>query len=389
MTSYRFTAQALTPIHVGCGCEIEPTEFLLHENRLVHFNPAQVLNDLPMEELNRYLQLLDRADLKAMQTFLKTHFDPGRHGIAHVDASKTFRSEFELKARRPDNQFRVDLMPRNPHSGQVYLPGSGIKGAIRTAVVNYYANLDTNTRDPVHKAVKDTHNIREKGKTLEEAALNRPQRQTEKDIFRLIDLEDVHLPLSSTRIDRAANFNPQKPGAEKIAIWVERIKSRCDGVNQAPSFPVTLHLDTQVMNHKLVRPHLGRTLDLDLILDACNKFFWKRMLAEGDKFDGKLTSGAGWKALYDLFPKGKTPDGEIVVIEPSKPYWCTDKRKRMLLRMGRFSHFESLSVDELRQGFNIQAKRPISDMGSTRIRCLMEDEGPPMPFGWLLLTLDV
>jgi CRISPR-associated protein Csm5 len=112
------------------------------------------------------------------------------------------------------------------------------------------------------------------------------------------------------------------------------------------------------------------------------------MTSEGDKFDERPSSGTSWKALYDLFPKGKTPDGQIVAIEPSKPYWCTDQRKRVLLRVGRYSHFESLSVDELRQGYNIQARMAISGMGATRTRCVMENGKPPMPFGWLLLILD-
>jgi CRISPR-associated protein Csm5 len=59
-----------------------------------------------------------------------------------------------------------------------------------------------------------------------------------------------------------------------------------------------------------------------------------------------------------------------------------------LLRVGHFSHFESLSVDELRKGYNIKKREPITDMGSTRTRCLMENGKPAMPFGWLMLTLD-
>jgi CRISPR-associated protein Csm5 len=78
----------------------------------------------------------------------------------------------------------------------------------------------------------------------------------------------------------------------------------------------------------------------------------------------------------------------LFVIDPSTPYWHSPQRKRLLLRIGRFSHFESLSVDELRQGWNVQASRPITGMGATRIRCAMENDKPAMPFGWLLLTLE-
>ena len=82
--------------------------------------------------------------------------------------------------------------------------------------------------------------------------------------------------------------------------------------------------------------------------------------------------------------------GEVFTIDPTHRFWHIPDagRKRMLLRIGRFSHFESLSVDGLREGYNIQARKPITNMGATRTRCLMENGRPPMPFGWLLLTLD-
>ncbi len=387
MKAYKFRAQALTPVHIGSGCEIEPMEFILHGGKIIQFNPVQVLSELPAPELDRYVRLVDSADLKGIQSFLRTHVDPGRHAIAELDASTAFRNEFEARIGNPNNRFRVDLMPRNPHSGQAYLPGSSIKGAMRTAVVNHFANLDTGSRDRVHRAVNDAE-ISRKGRILEEEALNRAHKETERDVFRLVDVEDAALPRGSTRIDRAVNINPGKRGAEKIQIWAERITAVSDGPARAPGFTVTLHIDTLAMDNHHVRSSMGRELDLDTIIGACNSFYWNRMKAEGDKFDGRRSGGADWKALYDLFPKGRTPDGQIVAIEPSKPYWCTDKRKRMILRVGRFSHFESLSVDELRQGYNVQARRPIRDMGATRTRCAIEGGKPAMPFGWLILTIE-
>ncbi|ABK17036.1 type III-A CRISPR-associated RAMP protein Csm5 [Syntrophobacter fumaroxidans] len=387
MSAYHFKAQALTPIHIGSGNEIDPLEFILEGNRLVRFNPADVVNGLSGEELRRYSQLVERADLKGIQAFLRTHLDAAHHDHVYVDVSKEFKRLFEEKASNPSNQFRVDMMPHNPHSGAVYLPGSSIKGAIRTAVINYFANIEPATKSTVHQTVGAEQNLRNKARILEESALDRRHSQTERDVLRLLDVQDVDLPNDATRIDRALNYNPQKQGSQEIQIWVERVKALADG-GGAPQFEVTLHLDTAAMKHPGMKATLGRTLDFDTILRACNLFYWGRMTAEGEKFDQKKSGGKSWKALHELFPKGKTPDGQIVAIDPSKNYWCYPQRKRMLLRVGRFSHFESLSVDGLREGYNIQARTPIEDMGATRTRCSMENGRPAMPFGWLILTLE-
>ncbi|HOV84914.1 MAG TPA: type III-A CRISPR-associated RAMP protein Csm5 [Syntrophobacteraceae bacterium] len=386
MKAYRFRAQALTPVHVGSGNEINPLEFVLHENRLLRFSPAALIGSLPPNELARYLHLLERADLRAIHSFFND-VDVGLAGLTTVDISPHFMREYEEKASNPNNQFRVEMMPCNPHSSKRYLPGSGIKGAIRTALINHFADTDPHTRETVRDAVTRERDKRNRARVLEEKAFDRKHSQTERDVLRLVHVEDACLPDGATRIDRAVNWNPNRKGAENIQMWVERLKSVADG-GTAPQFSVILHMDNTKMQHPPVKRSLGRTIDFDTILKACNHFYWGRMVAEGEKFDGKNSGGKVWSALLDLFPKGKTPDGQIVSIDPAKPYWCYEQRKRILLRVGRYSHFESLSVDGLREGYNAQARRPIRDMGSTRTRCLMDNGKPPMPFGWIMMTLE-
>jgi CRISPR-associated protein Csm5 len=387
MTTYHFTAQTLTPVHIGCGKEIDPTEFLLNGDSLVQFNIAQIIDDLTQEERERFSVFLEKADLKEIQNFLRHHVE-NRHGIPAIGSAQDFQSEFKDKVSNPNNQFKVEMMPRNPHTGQAFIPGSSIKGAIRTALVNHFANLNPETKQKVHE-LTIRENIKKRAQILEENALNRLGKDTHRDIFRLIHVGDALLPENSTRIDRAANFNPSKTGSENIQIWVERILSRADSAT-SPEFKVSLRIDKVMMNNRNVRENLGRTFLLGTILKACNDFYWGRMVAEGKRFDGKSENGEGWNTILKTFPQGKLENGDLVSIDPSSPYWNNKEytKRRVLLRIGRFSHFESLSVDELRQGENAKTKAPITDMGATRTRCIMENGKKPMPFGWIMLTLD-
>lgn len=386
MTTYHFKAQALTPIHVGSGMEIDPLQFALDQENLLWFHPTQVMSALPEDERQRLTALIDQGNLKGIQLFLRTHLQP-QHGVLKVGVSKRFHKEFSEKSGSPDRNFRVDMMPRNPVSGRALLPGSSIKGAIRTAVVNYFANVVPHTKPQVHARVAQA--TRNKAQVLEEAALNRKFSQTERDFFRLISVRDVELPSNATRIDRAVNWNPRKSGSEKMQIWVERVVSLAD-TWKPPTFQVTIHLDEQKMNFPQVERLMGRKLPMKTLLDACNHFYWRRMLAEADKFYDRKNMGQRWKAIYERFPRAQTPDGQLLILDPDSPYWFSNRhaKKRVLLRIGRFSHFESLSVDELRQGDNIQARQPIKDMGSTRTLCAMENNMPEMPFGWLVLTTE-
>lgn len=93
-------------------------------------------------------------------------------------------------------------------------------------------------------------------------------------------------------------------------------------------------------------------------------------------------------AVYDLLAT-KTSEGKKKVASPRAP--------DLLLRVGRFSHFESLSVDTFRRGWNVRARREISE-GATRNLASIHRKvrGPDgsladgelrLPFGWILLKL--
>jgi CRISPR-associated protein Csm5 len=144
------------------------------------------------------------------------------------------------------------------------------------------------------------------------------------------------------------------------------------------------------MKHPSIKNNLGRTININTLFDACNRFYWGRMVAEGNRFDERASDGASWKSIEKTFPLGQLEDGRVLSINPSVSFWNDPEylNRRMLLRVGHFSHFESLSVDELRRGWNARKKEPITDMGSTRTRCVMEKGKDAMPFGWLMLTLD-
>lgn len=382
MSIYSFKAEVLTPIHVGAGIELDPLGFILKENRLIQFHLAKLIADLDAAERERFEGILARADLKEIQNFLRHQVDITKHSINSVEVSQEFANEFEQKAGNPDNSFRVDMMPRNPHTGAVYLPGSSIKGAIRTAVVNHFANrVPQPERQAVREAIKAVGRDK-KGKVLEEVALKRRvikengwQDKIERDVFRLIDVEDVTLPPGSSRIDRAENWNPNKPGAGGIQMWFERLNAKVEGMTM--EFTVRLHIDEKAMGHPVVKQNLGRTIDLATIMDACNHFYWGRLKAELDKFFPEHNNEVR-QAIYRTIAF-KNAEGKLQVAKPKSP--------QMLLRMGHFSHFESLSVDELRAGWNIRRKAPIIDMGSTRTLCHIRTKPGKVPFGWVMLTL--
>lgn len=361
MSVRRFRAVPLTPIHVGTGERIAREEYVVDGNRLIRFNPHAVIADLAPAELARYEQMLDRNELDGAVAFLRKYGKLPNYQLYAAEMGRSAQRELaEVVSGRQRGE--VNPLLRNPVSGEVIIPGSSLKGAIRTAVVSCLANMPP-LKAGVTAAVeagKQDRDWRRRGgvcEALESKALDRPPRNTERDPLRMLKLSDAVLPAGAARVDRAYVITRTRPegGSEKMRMYYERLRCQADGVG-APTFTVEIRLEEDQGKHPKVRELLRRPLSWDLLVQACNMFYWKRLKEEKETF----------------YPAAKW----TWVPKPS--------RSSVLLRLGRFSHFESLSVEGLRDGWNVQAKQPIAGMGASRTVCEV-GTGGRMPFGWLWL----
>ncbi len=159
-----------------------------------------------------------------------------------------------------------------------------------------------------------------------------------------------------------------------IQMHYERLLSRGD--DKEINFTVELELDETALSHRQVKRLLGRELSFDLIRQSCNEFYTSRMFAEHQRFFSN-----------DSVPEVRYGAQGLVQFRSDKLLIARSVRDSgMMLRLGRFSHFESLSVDGLREGWNIKKKQSINE-GSSRTLCRRAGVAglEPMPFGWLLL----
>jgi CRISPR-associated protein Csm5 len=378
MSTLTFCAQPLTPIHIGTGERIAPEEYLLAGNDLVRFSTAAVLRDMSPRQQAELQRLLNNNEFTKAQAVIRHTCDPARHGFARCEVGASSRYELSNILQRPERRCEIHPFVRNPGDGRPYLPGSSLKGAIRTAVVNHFTQKH---QDEVYPAVQ-SEQLHKQGQALEEEVFNRRSSETERDPLRLLKVPDVPLSPGCIRLDRAIQWKKGDVNDARKGMQMHFERLRCRQDDADFYFKLTLHFDEAQVEHRQVKSLFGRLLDWPLIQKACNQFYWGRLNAELNKFypQGseiyqKIKGGIAWQDA----------NGRKVLAPPP---W----KDRLLLRVGRFSHFESLSVDKLRNGHRPQAKNPRynrildEEMGSTRTLCEYNDEGDRLPFGWLLLT---
>ncbi len=148
MKSYKLTLEPLTVLHVGTGYTVEPHEYLVTEGKTsplyLRIDFDHLFDNLhdPQMEAKLIKVLTQSKDFIEIRKQLQKEFPRllESHCIYGSHVTDEFTREFNSKIDEPNNLLAVQETYRPPRSKVPYIPGSSIKGAIRTALLNKYAN---------------------------------------------------------------------------------------------------------------------------------------------------------------------------------------------------------------------------------------------------------
>ena len=167
LTRKPLAISTLSPIHIGCDEDYEPSSFVM-DNGLLHvFEPADLLAALKPDELKELGRCAGGADpIGALQQFFRARAESltglARHWVYVVDA---IADEYAQKAGRnvqknapgaskgsgketERNRFQIARTAFNPIDYAPYLPGSALKGSTRTAWLNHLNKRENITNEP-------------------------------------------------------------------------------------------------------------------------------------------------------------------------------------------------------------------------------------------------
>jgi CRISPR-associated protein Csm5 len=146
----RCTISTLSPVHIGCGEDYYPTNYVIDDGLLHHFSEEGLLSALTLAEKNALANLAGEQSengIKKIQEFIFSKKDRLQFQATHsVPLSKAledfYRSrigqtaQHEAKGKKVNNKLEIARHAFNPYNQTPYFAGSSIKGAIRTALLN-------------------------------------------------------------------------------------------------------------------------------------------------------------------------------------------------------------------------------------------------------------
>jgi CRISPR-associated protein Csm5 len=366
----------LTPIHIGCGEDFEPTNYVIDGGVLYPFEPAALrLNNkdrlLLMQSSNR--PGID-AILAVQQFFHRRRDDcraaspraiPVATGIVDWYEGRIGRVvQREGGGRRVGNELGIERTSHHPYTGEPYLPGSSIKGSARTGWLN---DVD---REPPRPRDRQRSPARDESTQLENQILGG---SFSSDPFRLVEFADAAGADLKSRVffavDRRKRSRPD--GEEKdLAVAREAIAGgqfrAAQGEIRFKARPVSADPRHAPRAEKCID-------DFAALARACNRFYGSRLAA-----DLEVLTALGEVQWTEAF------QSLTAVLKPA-----LDDGGAMLLRVGRHSGAEGVTLDRHRWIRIMEGRGQAHwarDATTIWLAADREDVRANLrPFGWLLL----
>ncbi len=274
MSYYSFQLTPLTPIHVGTGESLEPFEYVVAGDTLYRFTLDDFLLALNRDDQARFVEVVERS-IPATRRFVADHVDVAVR-IARFTATVSPAARALYDGRMEGGAAHPEVNACIRTGDLPYVPGSSLKGALRTALLYHAMDKDNPARDARH---------------LEQAVFG--FRTIQQDPFRAFKLGDGG-PLETRTHVRAVAVNTRRSGRwdEDVAVLVETVPGAVsDSVEEASRHPVTFDADFY-RYHKRAFP-----LSPGVVLTACRDFYGRHLSEERDYTRGLPQTATAYDAL--------------------------------------------------------------------------------------------
>ena len=136
MNTHRIKIETLTPIHIGSGIKFKPNFEYLNfneERKLVILDESKILEIIGPENIQQWVNIIDK------QEDLLFYLRQRKKNIAPADIAKR---KISIVGNAPQSQSELREHLSTNCELNLLLPGSSIKGSIRTSILKYLINKE-------------------------------------------------------------------------------------------------------------------------------------------------------------------------------------------------------------------------------------------------------
>ncbi len=390
LSSWRLDITPLAPVHVGSGEDLDPADYVLDADTLYEFSSSALGAVLDEVDRSRLLGLIDSTEGERALVGVRQFLYRQREGlIAHASRAvwvvPGVRELYEARigtTAQPEtktiNRLEIERAFSHPETRAPILPGSSLKGAIRTALLNQ------------ENSGRERHDG-EKSRELQQRLFD--YRRFETDPMRLVHVADAMSTRGGVMDDLATNtavaFAINRKKRKITGKDGQEVRSQAErkGLYQVLEIVPALRWRVFQGGLTLNRTELqdGKRLPKsDLrwtapdIAGACNRFYRPIFGRDMEAMRERGLLDERWYVVVQRLMEDEL--GELL-----------DSNRAFMLRVGRHSGAESVTLDGVR---DIRIMTPQGQprweeeattwwLASDRI----DASSGLLPFGWVLVEL--
>ena len=394
LSFFRLDVTTLGPVHIGTGDDMDPTNYVLDQESesIFEFTPDALFKILEERDRKELLDLVsedvtDRTIPKIQQFIRNRRNDLIAHAERTVCACKGVVGLYEKRigniAQRETgavNRLEIEKTFADSVTGTPVLPGSSLKGAMRTALLNAELKSGTN-RLP---------------RPTEEKSLQIQKRLFKYDGFEKDPMRLVHVADTVWAHD---SKNDELPAETVVMFAVNRKKERqMKNGREIPTqaqqkelyqlletvppfqqraFRSQLVLHRPDMDHKKL-PEKQFRWTVENIAKACNDFYLRDFEKEAKALQKRGFLDQAWYKTMDSLLEGGLRER-------------MDSNRAFLLRVGHHSGAESVTLDGVRKIKIMKGNKSPDFLDHSTTWWLAsnnkDDNTNLLPFGWVLVEL--
>lgn len=315
--------ETLTPIHIGSGETIEPYEYVITD-KLYRINLGKFISSLSPKDREIFLKI-SSSDMIQTRKFIREKANLSNITEYSMNVDPEVHDIYGDKMNDPNNQLSIQTFIKT--LDKPFIPGSSVKGSIRTALLFSMADKPITDTQDIEKYV-----FKFKG----------PQ----DDPFRALKISDsLPIDLKDMVIYTVKTYSKKdKFVASGYNILIEGTNS--DYTDKVVKISHDINIDHELEKRNEI------DISVDKIMSSCNEFYQYVIQNELNFYDSSNTSYA-----YDRY---KTLENMMSSFE---------KEKSFIMRFGWASGYDSVTI-------NLAKKMPNRKIS----RRLIHEE---FPLGWV------
>lgn len=381
---YTIEIEPLTGVHIGTGETLTPIDYAVkpvnRKDMYLKFSSDKILDRLISEgsDLSAFYTASDNRNMKALRDFFHAHLTKSSDIDYPCDVTAGFLQAYTRNKNKDplENAAEVLQMYRPAGSKQPVIPGSSLKGAIRTAVLNDLLNglaeKDFNEQEKLFES--------EKNKAKFESALQHRLlrcNDPKNDPFRTVLIEDtVFEPKNTQLVGLLKNISASNDELIPLQLQLQAEVLRGTLIGGSAKAYTHLIIDEGLQRASIAENkgkenqafRFNKAISMGDIAAACNIFFW-------DEFDSE----------YKKFYKNAASGTDIIVNLRTQLDAASSTKGSFIVRVGRWSQIEFVTFEEAFRQPKVPMKGgKLRESGTTRT--VFDYDGEYVPLGWCKCT---